>query len=138
MTDRTMTESQALARVEKLIHETAAVIVPKPRLELMPHTVAPHPCLHDDKSQDQIVVNRAYWLRDIPKSDIMNVSRQVRAYWESQGHRITASGREGNPDLSGVSQADGFTLALTWSAGDTLYLAATSACVWPKGTPEAK
>jgi hypothetical protein len=131
----TLTQAQALTRVEQLIHDTAGALTPKPRPESIPSFTAPSSCLDEDKSQDQIVVSRAYWLREVPKSENMAISRQVRAYWQSQGHRITASGNATNPDLSGESYPDGFTLTLTWAEGDNLYLGAASTCIWPDGTP---
>ncbi|GAA3155040.1 hypothetical protein [Nonomuraea roseoviolacea] len=131
----TATSAQALARVEQLIHETADILTPKPRLESVPSFEVPSTCWDEDKSQDQIIVSRAYWLRDVPKSENMSISQQVRAHWEAAGHRIVASGRAGNPDLSGESQPDGFTLTLTWAEGDNLYLGAASPCVWPDGHP---
>jgi hypothetical protein len=131
----TITQAQALARVERLIRDTAAAITPAPRLELIPSSVPPSMCLHDDESQEQVVISRSYWLRDIPQSDNMSISRQVRAYWEKQGHVIVAAGNANNPDLSGSSRPDHFNLALTWAEGDHLYLGAASTCVWPDGTP---
>ncbi|WP_214321456.1 hypothetical protein [Nonomuraea sediminis] len=132
--DHTITQDQATARVEQLIKDTAAALRPEPRLELIPHGTGPEECTHDSEPPGKVTINRAYWLREIPKSENMNISRQVRAYWQAQGHRIVASGKPDNPDLSGESQPDGFILALTWAEGDDLFLAATSTCVWPDGT----
>lgn len=61
-----------------------------------------------------MTINRKYWLRDIPKSENLSISRQVKAYWEAQGHRIVAMGTGNSP------------------------LASTSTCVWPEGTPPAE
>ncbi|MGW4468246.1 hypothetical protein ACWENQ_01095 [Nonomuraea sp. NPDC004354] len=137
MNQPTITQAQAISRVDQLVHETAAALVPKPRLELMPFTVPPSRCLHDGDSQDKVVINRAYWLRDVPKTKNMEIARQVRAYWEAQGHRIVSTGgwEVGQPSIGGESRPDGFILALVWAAGDDLYLASTSTCVWPDGTP---
>lgn len=134
MNDPTITQDQALDRVEQLIRDTATALKPRPRLELIPHGTGADDCLHPDEPKGKVTVNRAYWLRDIPESENMNISKQVRAYWQEFGHRIVAAGGTGNPDLSGESKPDGFTLALTWAAGDNLYLAATSPCVWPEGS----
>lgn len=133
----TITQAEALDRVEQLIRGTAATLTPKPRLELLPSSVAPNACLDKGKPEDQIVIYRAYWLRDLPKADNMNIARQVQAYWEKQGHVITAIGgfQEGSPTIHGESRPDGFLLGLIWAEGDDLYLGATSTCVWPNGTP---
>ncbi|MFB9526384.1 hypothetical protein [Nonomuraea roseola] len=137
MNEPTMTQAQALARVDQLVAETAAALSPKPRLELIQSSVPFSMCLDEGKSENQVVVNRAYWLRDVPSSENMNIARQVHAFWERQGHVITSTGgwQVGHPSIGGESRPDEFILALTWSAGDDLYLAATSPCVWPDGTP---
>ncbi|MFD1935875.1 hypothetical protein ACFSKW_30830 [Nonomuraea mangrovi] len=139
MNQPTMTQAQALDRVEQLIRETAAALTPQPRLELLPSSVAPHTCLDQGKSENQLVIYRAYWLRDLPRADNMNIARQVQAYWEKRGHVITATGgfHDGAPTVHGESRPDGFLLALVWAEGDDLYLASTSTCVWPNGSPPA-
>lgn len=125
------TQRQATARVDQLIQGTAAAISPSPRLELIPYSVPPSTCLDESQSQDKVIINRKYWLRGIPKSQNMAVSRQIRTYWETQGHRITGTGRGDSPNLSGLSQPDHYILALAWADGDNLYLAATSPCATP-------
>jgi hypothetical protein len=135
MSEPTITQAEAYARVEQLIRDTASALTPKPRLELIPYGTAPAMCLDQGADERMVRVNRSYWLREIPASENMDISRQVRAHWEGHGHHITASGRGDNPDLSGQSQPDGFLLALSWAEGDRIYLGATSTCVWPEGTP---
>ncbi|NUW42372.1 hypothetical protein [Nonomuraea rhodomycinica] len=135
MNEPALSQAQAIARAEQLIRDTADALATQPRLELIESSVAPHACLSDDQPDGKVVVGRAYWLRDVPKSENMSISQQVRAHWEAAGHRIVASGRAGNPDLSGESRPDGFTLTLTWAEGDNLYLGAASPCVWPDGRP---
>ncbi|GAA0922620.1 hypothetical protein [Nonomuraea longicatena] len=128
----TITQAQAVARVDQLVHETATALDPRPRLELIPYSVPPGTC---PEGEGQVIVNRKYWLRGVPESRNTNISRQVRAFWVSQGHHVTGSGTGGSPNLSGESQPDGFILALVRAADGALYLAATSTCVWPDGTP---
>ncbi|MEU8108310.1 hypothetical protein AB0C18_31820 [Nonomuraea muscovyensis] len=135
MNEPTLTHAQALARIEQILHETSQAISPRPRLEVLPSFNAPSGCQGEGASEDQIIVSRAYWLRDIPKTENMNVSRQVRDFWQAQGYRIAASGKGGAPGLSGESQPDRFRLSLVRAAGDDLYLGASSPCIWPYGTP---
>lgn len=126
----TITQSQATERVEGLIRNTAEVLEPQPRLELIPYSVTPNPCAYSaDGLPERFTINRAYWLRGLPRDRSTDISRQVRARWEAQGHVITATGRAGNPGLTGTTRPDGYTLALVWAEGDNLYLAATSPCV---------
>ncbi|MEV0588329.1 hypothetical protein [Nonomuraea sp. NPDC050310] len=91
-------------------------------------SVEPNACLDGD---DGVVMSRAYWLRDVPKGRTMELSRQVQAHWRKRGYTVTAVGTGDNPELSGESTTDSFTLALGWAEGDDLYLAATSPCVTP-------
>ncbi|MFI7443506.1 hypothetical protein [Nonomuraea indica] len=85
-----------------------------------------------------MTINRKYWLRDIPKSENLSISRQVKAYWETQGHRIVAMGTGNSPNLNAESNFDHYILSLSWAEGDNLFLASTSTCVWPEGTPPAE
>jgi len=137
---RTITQAQALTRVEQLLTSTASVLDPRPRLEL--NTIFPtaSSCLDPGpaESSKQVVVSRAYWLRDIAAKQNIVIAHQVRDHWIQQGHVITGAGgvEAGHPNISGETRPDGFILALGWAEGDRLYLAATSPCVWPDGTPE--
>ncbi|GII27054.1 hypothetical protein [Planotetraspora mira] len=137
---QTITQAQALTRVEQLLTSTASVLDPGPRLEL--NTIFPttSSCLDPGpaESSKQVVVSRAYWLRDVPASANMAIARQVMDHWKQQRHIITGTGglETGHPHIAGESRPDGFILALGWAEGDRLYLAATSPCVWPDGTPE--
>lgn len=126
VTQPTMNRAHALTRVEELIQDTTQALTPRPRLEAMPSFNAPTGCLDDN--EQQIVVSRAYWLRDLPAPKNMAVSSQIRAHWESRGHRITASG---GPGLNAETRTDGFLLALVWSEGDALYLGVSSPCITP-------
>ncbi|MFI9558797.1 hypothetical protein [Nonomuraea endophytica] len=130
----TLTQAQAVGLIDELISETAHAITPRPKLEVLPSFNAPSGCLGEGASENRIIVSRAYWLRDVPKDQNLAISRQIRAFWQSRGHRIVAVGSNGNPDLSGESQPDGFKLSLTRAKGDSLFLGASSTCIWPDGT----
>ncbi|MET8333314.1 hypothetical protein [Streptosporangium canum] len=136
----TMTEAQALARVEQLIKETAAVIRPKPRLDLYRPSLNPNSCLDpsDGGSEDRIVVNRSYYLRDIPQNQVAEAAKQVKQYWEQQGHFIGGVSADGL-GITGRSRPDDFLFSLfaTDDGNDVvLSLGASSPCIWPNGTPE--
>ncbi|MFI6387485.1 hypothetical protein [Nonomuraea sp. NPDC050540] len=135
MNKPTFSQGQAIAINDKLISETVRAINPRPRLEVISSFNAPSGCLGEGASKNQIIVSRAYWLRDVPKDQNLAISRQIRVFWQSRGHRIVSMGSNGNPDLSGESQPDGFRLFLTWAEGDHIFLGASSPCIWPDGTP---
>lgn len=138
MNDLTITQEQADARVNRLIRDTAAALTPTPRLELIPYGTGPDGCLTPGEPEEKVTINRKYSLRDIPKSENLNISRQVKAYWEAQGHRIVAVGTGNSPNLNAESSPDHYILSLSWAEGDNLFLASTSTCVWPEGKPPAE
>ncbi|WP_203880866.1 hypothetical protein [Planotetraspora kaengkrachanensis] len=137
---QTIVQTQALTRVEELLSSTVSALDPKPRLELNAIVPTVSRCLDPGptESSEQVVVSRAYWLRDIPANHNLAIAYQVRDHWVRQGHVIlgTAGLESGHPDIAGETRPDGFILALVWAEGDHLYLASSSPCVWPDGTPE--
>ncbi|GAA3104361.1 hypothetical protein GCM10017600_68420 [Streptosporangium carneum] len=134
----TMTQPQALERVEQLIKETVDMMTPKPRLELYRPSVNVGSCLDptDGGSENRVVINRSYYLHDIPKEKLGEVAGQVRRYWEQKGYHIEGVSQDGL-GVAGRSRPDDFLLSLSAiGEGDFLGLGATSPCVWPNGTPE--
>ncbi|SFI88858.1 hypothetical protein SAMN05216275_105280 [Streptosporangium canum] len=140
MDGRTMTEAQALARVEQIIKETVAVVRPEPRLDLYAPSLNSNMCLDptDGGSEDRIVVNRSYYLRGIPQGKISEVVGQIKKHWEQQGYYISGVSANGR-NMTGRSRPDDFLLSLL-SAYDgddvVLSMGASSPCIWPDGTPE--
>ncbi|MFC7382406.1 hypothetical protein [Sphaerisporangium rhizosphaerae] len=137
MPSSAMTQDQAVARVEQLIHDTAATLTPTPRLDLYRPSLNVQNCLEptDGGSEDRIIINRTYFLRDIPKAKVSAVAGQVQAYWKRQGHLIQAVSKTGT-SISGRSQPDDFLLSLSLTGDDVLTLGAGSPCIWPSGTPD--
>ncbi|MFG2073243.1 hypothetical protein [Nonomuraea maritima] len=135
----TITKAQALARIEQLIDGTVSVIQPEPELELHEPSLNDNRCLDpaDGGSEDRIVVNRSYYLRGLPKDGLKEVVAQVKAYWEREGHHISAEAGNGL-QLYGRTRPDDFLVTIGWTAGDVLSLGATSTCLWPGGTPEPR
>ncbi|WP_248961816.1 hypothetical protein [Sphaerisporangium perillae] len=133
----TLTQDEAVARIEQLIHDTANALTPMPRLDLYRPSLNVGSCLDptDGGSEDRVVISRTYFLRDIPKDKITNVAKQVKAYWEQQGHLIQGVSETGTV-ISGRSRPDDFLLSVDHSDNDVLALGATSPCIWLNGTPE--
>lgn len=136
----TITQDQALARVEGLIKETAGAISPEPRMRLYPPSLNVNPCLDptDGGSEKRVVINRSYYLDGISKDQVPEVAKQVRRYWEQQGHYIEVVSVNGL-NISGRSKPDDFLLSLSPTGPENnvvLSLGVTSYCVWPNGTPE--
>lgn len=133
----TITKAQALDRIKQLIDGTVSVIHPKPQLELHQPSLNDGLCLDpvDGGSEDRIVVNRSYFLRELPKDKLDEVATQVKAYWQSQGHYIETESDDGL-EIHARSRPDDFLITLGWSEGDVLTLGSTSTCLWPNGIPE--
>ncbi|MEV8639413.1 hypothetical protein AB0395_47955 [Streptosporangium sp. NPDC051023] len=76
----TITQEQALGRVEQLIKETAGIIIPKPRLDLYRPSLNVTSCLDptDGGSKDRVVINRSYYLEGIPRDRVAEVAKQVK------------------------------------------------------------
>lgn len=133
-----ITESQAIDRIEQLIHDAVARLKPKPELELYRPSLNPARCVGptDQGSEERIVINRRYYLRGIPKEEAVAIAEQIKSQWEQQGHLVTSThGFDiGRPDISGRSRPDDFLLSLSWTEGDRLGIGATSPCIWPNGT----
>ena len=87
---------------------------------------------------EKFTITRRYWLRGIDKTDLLPIAKRVIAYWQDQGHTVTSTGgfEQAEPSVGGMSKPDNYILALVWTPGNNLYLASTSTCVWPNGTPE--
>lgn len=133
----TMTQAQALSRVEQLIRDTAGAIEPKPTLELDQKSRNEHSCLDptDGGSEDRVIVYRGYNLRDVPEDQVAKVAEQVRQQWVRQGHLIETASQDGL-NIFGRSRPDDFLLSLQRNGDGSLNLGASSPCVWPNGTPE--
>ncbi|MBB4916939.1 hypothetical protein [Streptosporangium saharense] len=135
-----LTEAQATARVEELIRQVVSGITPKPRMELIPTSLAEHPCIPNEGSAltGEIYVVRSYHLKDLPKDGLSAVAEKIRGNWESAGHKITMTYRfdEGEPRLSGET-SDGFGLALDSTVEKELALLVQSPCFRPSTSPSA-
>ncbi|MFC6080449.1 hypothetical protein [Sphaerisporangium aureirubrum] len=134
----TMTQAQALTRVEQLINGTVAALTPKPRLELDRPSLNLKKCLNptDGGSEERVIVDRGYYLRDIPGEKIGEVARQIKEYWQRQRYSIEGISKNGL-NLTAHSKPDDFLLALGRTGDDVLLLGVSSPCVWPNGTPKS-
>ncbi|WP_143020561.1 hypothetical protein [Sinosporangium album] len=138
----TITQQEALERIERLIKSAIAGVTPQPKLDLTQSSLNPQKCLDpsDGGPEDRIIVSRSYYLRGIPKENLTAVAEHVKKTWEAQGHQITDFRIVDNtmPVISGRSRPDDFLIALDWTQGDVLLIGANSTCIWPNGTPEPK
>ncbi|MEV7010530.1 hypothetical protein [Streptosporangium sp. NPDC051022] len=136
--DSQLTEAQATVRVEELIHQVVSGITPKPRLELLPTSLAEHRCLPNEGSvpTGKIYVVRSYYLKGLPEKDLSSAALIIQGNWESAGHKIAMTHRfdAGKPRLSGDTD-DGFGLSLDTTTTMELLLAVVSPCFRPSTSP---
>lgn len=132
----TVTQQQAPARVEQLVEETVKAIEPKPRLEIYRLSLNVNMCPDPtgDDPENQISVSRDHYLRDIPQNQLLDISRQVRQYWERQEHLITGTAANGL-SIFGRFRPDDLLISLQASGDGSLSLGVSSPCIWPNGTP---
>ncbi|MBB2911276.1 hypothetical protein FHS43_002541 [Streptosporangium becharense] len=130
-----MTEAEAVARVEELVRQVVAGITPEPQLDLLPTSLAEHPCIANEGSVStgKIYVIRSYYLKSLPKDRLSEAGQKIRDNWEQAGHKITMAHmfESGEPRLSGET-SDGFGLALdTTITTKELLLRVDSPCMRP-------
>ncbi|MFJ2029742.1 hypothetical protein [Streptosporangium sp. NPDC087985] len=110
-----ISEAQALARVEELIRSVLTGVTPTPGMDLIPTSLADHPCIPDEGNilTGDIYIVRTYYLTGIPKERLVEAARHIQANWEKAGHKITSTHAfdQGEPQLSGWTDDD-FRLAV--------------------------
>jgi hypothetical protein len=135
-----MTPQQAADYADALLHDTAGVLDPRPRLELSEEfSDSAAPCPGGPDADKLVVVIRCYWLRGITGPQYAAVGEQVLAYWKHLRWVITdtAGIRTRRPVIGALAPPYAFRVCLEWSAAGSsglLSLSATSVCLWPDGT----
>ena len=134
----TMTEKEAISRMEKIIRAAVEVLEPEPRLELVDKLSQRSSCDPDDGgSPEQTVLNRSYLLRGVPRNSNGEIARKIKELWDRQGYKIDSAVRlDGNePQVLGLDPSGDFSLGLVTSGDGVLEIGVTSPCIWPKRTP---
>ncbi|MBB4920877.1 hypothetical protein [Streptosporangium saharense] len=105
-----LSETQATERVERLIRTAIAGITPPPKLELVPTSLADHPCIpnYGNKPTGKIYIIRSYYLSELPENLLPDAARKIQTNWEEAKNKITASrtGSAERPRLSGETSDD--------------------------------
>ncbi|GAB2445489.1 hypothetical protein GCM10027187_08520 [Streptosporangium sandarakinum] len=132
-----ITEAQATARAEDLIHTVLVGVTPAPGMDLISTSPGSQTCLPDEGNTPtgKVYVIRKYYLTGIPKDRIVEAARQIQANWKKAGHRITNEYAfdMGEPQLSGRT-GDDFRLALDTVERDStpqILLSVGSPCFRP-------
>jgi hypothetical protein len=136
-----MTPQQAVTYADTILHDTAAALDPRPRLELSTElSDSATRCPGGPDADRMVVVTRCYWLRGIAGPQYAAVGGQVLAYWQGIGWVITdtAGVETRRPVVGALAPPYAFRVCLEWSAGrrpsGLLSLSAASVCLWPEKT----
>ncbi len=134
----TITQQQAIERVDRHITDAVAALPVEPQLTLAFEQLD-GACTDptDNGPRNRILVAQRYWLDGIPKDKDSNRAyfAAVREWWTNHGFRILEDDRTGDMYLWVENNADGFRMSLQESAEGSVSLSATSPCIWPDGTP---
>lgn len=133
-----MTPQQAAAYADAILHDTAAALDPRPRLELSTEfSDDAAPCQAGPDADAMVVVTRCYWLRGISGPEYAAVGEQVLARWRRLRWIITDTAGIGTrrPVVGALAPPYAFRVCLEWSAAGgsgALSLSAASVCLWPE------
>jgi hypothetical protein len=135
----TITQQQAIERVDQYIHDAVAALEPPVRLEVQygsDDSACDDPT--DNGPKGRITVSRVYWLNDLPAEKHSAYIDALKQWWQDHDFAL---GRDDRPDdiyVTAENRHDGFRMGIegTVTGPPRLSLGASSPCVWRKGTPE--
>jgi hypothetical protein len=137
----TITQQQAVERVEQYIREVVTALAPRARLEVLygsDGSACDDPT--DNGPRGRVIASRSYWLRDIPAEKNEEYVTAIVHWWTEHDFGILTDDRPNDVYVWAENRRDGFRMSVqqTATGPPQLSLGATSPCVWPNGTPEPK
>ncbi|HWG99308.1 MAG TPA: hypothetical protein VNV66_08305 [Pilimelia sp.] len=127
------TYAEAVKTVDDSLRDAARRFTPKPELRIAGAGEVTCAGPNDDKPTDQVMYERAYWLRKIPSAQNSNIVNQLKRYWQDNDYVIRIEELYSHPKatwtLAARSRATGFKMKLTRSTTGELSLSAQSPCV---------
>ncbi|MGH4020074.1 MAG: hypothetical protein ACRDT0_12740 [Pseudonocardiaceae bacterium] len=135
---QTLSEQQALQRVEEHIARAVAALPVAPRLEKQ-SAVGAVPC--DDPSDlgplGRVSVSDTYWMRGLDFDRPQELFAVMHDHWLAHDYRVLADHRDDHvaPALFVEHNGDAFRMSMATSVQGDFSISATSPCVWPDGTP---
>jgi hypothetical protein len=133
---RTLTEQQALERIEDYVHRAVAVLPTGARLEALSSPES-HACDDptDNGPKGRVFASNLYWVRGIEQQDTAKYLEGLRRWWSEQGFSVVTDAWDKAQSITMENKENGFRMS--FRKGDTdPAIGASSPCVWPKGTPE--
>jgi hypothetical protein len=132
-----MTHQQAADRTDKIISEVVGVLHPRPGLKFVPGLSGDDACDNAlGETSSQVTFTKSYTLQGISVSDNAAIGRQVLAYVQRSGYRVTEATGVGTeqPNIN-AQNSDGFQVVLeTGGEGVLMLLAGSAFCVDPAPT----
>jgi hypothetical protein len=128
-----MTDQQAVDRSIHLVNEVVSLLHPRPRTELYPGLSGDDPCENAlGGTSSQVTTGNTYLLLGIKVSNNAAIGRQVLAYWQREGYKVTQLQEIGSEQPTIVVHTpDGFNMSLQTRSDGVLFIGASSPCVDP-------
>lgn len=134
---RTLTEQDAVVRLDEHIRAAVEQLSPAPRLE--PGLAGSMPCDDPDDGGPlgRVFVEAHHWLRDVPARRNRQIFDTLHDFWVAKGYEVLSDLRDRPeaPHLKVRHRADGFSVSLRENLERDLKVSGSSPCVWPDGDP---
>jgi hypothetical protein len=135
----TITQQQAIERVDQYIRDAVAAIAPGAQLEVVygsDDSACDDPT--DNGPKGRITVSRDYWLNDLLPEKHNEYIDALKQWWQEHDFRLMRDDRPGDIYVTAENRQDGFRMGIegTVTGPPRLSLGASSPCVWRNGTPE--
>ncbi|MEU3371871.1 hypothetical protein ABZ734_15555 [Streptomyces sp. NPDC006660] len=83
-----MSDTQAIARAEEILHQAVDGMTPRPTLKAV-RRASVGPCLADDESEDgRVQVRLGYQLAGVPGAQAKDLVKQAREAWRKRGYEF--------------------------------------------------
>jgi hypothetical protein len=134
----TITQRQAIERVDQYIHDAVAAITPPVRLEVLSgsdDSACDDPT--DNGPKGRISASRDYWLHDLPAEKHNDYIDALKRWWQEHDFVVLRDDRPRDIYVTAENRHDGFRMGIegTVTGPPRLSIGASSPCVWPNGTP---
>lgn len=132
----TITQQQAAERVQQNVHAAVAQLPAEARLEQQLTDISPCDDPTDNGPPGRVIAGTNYQIHGLRPAQYPRYFDMLRGWWQRNDFRVLDNSRTGVSQYLWVeNKRDGFRLALQSNDGGGLFLASSSPCVWPHGTP---
>lgn len=134
----TITEQQAVQRVQDNIRAAVTQLPPTARLEQQLTDSAPCDDPTDNGPKGRVTASTTYQVHELLPDQYPHFFDLLRDWWQRNNYRVLDDSRLSPTDmyLWVENNHDGFRMALQSNDNGGLFITASSPCVWPHGSPE--